>query len=127
MPPPGGELRGYSGQMFADGYAVEQRQSGHHLRVVQGQPEGDVAAAVMAGQGELAVTQGGPPRRPPRHPRSWPGRGPSYSYCEPTCPGRCAVRRLVPGLGPGQTRLGPALGWAAQRGPGSAATGSATA
>lgn len=57
MPPAGGEFSVGASQLLADRDAVQQRQPGHQLRMVQGQPQRHLTAPIVPGQGESIVTQ----------------------------------------------------------------------
>ena len=57
VPPPGGEPGVGAGQVLTDRDAVQQSQPGDQGRVVEGEPQRDVAAAVVPGQGEPVVPE----------------------------------------------------------------------
>ena len=77
VPPGGGEPRVGPGKCLADRDAVQHGEPADRLRVVHRQPEGDVAAPVVADHREPAGGRAGASARARRRPSRvcWPGRG----------------------------------------------------
>lgn len=57
MPVRRGELRRHALEVFDDRNAVQEGDGGHRLRVIQGEPQGDIATPVVAGDREPIVSQ----------------------------------------------------------------------